>query len=54
MGSDWEVHLESFYFPLEQFKKENGVVDFSKLKEIKLIFDQCTKGVVAIDEIGFL
>ena len=52
-GSNWEVHLESFFFPIDAFEN-SASFDINQLKAIKFIFDQTPEGIVVVDEIGVM
>ncbi|GAA4810611.1 hypothetical protein GCM10023330_17180 [Litoribaculum gwangyangense] len=49
-----EKVFQTFYFPIEQFKKINPNFMLSNIKYIKFIFDKNESGVVTIDNIGFM
>ena len=53
IGEAWEIHLELFALPLSKFEFSTESFDIKRLKEIRLIFDICTYGVVVVDDIGF-
>lgn len=52
-GADWEVQLQTFHLPIKDFNLSNDSFDLSTLKTISLVFDQGTKGVIVIDDIGW-
>ena len=51
-GAEWEVHLETFALPLNQFKSSQDF-EIKKIKELQFIFNKCEYGVIVIDDIGF-
>lgn len=49
-----EKIFQTFYFPIENFAKLNSSFDVSHLKTITYLFNKSKKGVVVIDDIGFM
>lgn len=48
----WELILQHFSIPLDDFVDTNPAFDPSSLTRIKLIFDKTDKGTVVVDDIG--
>lgn len=53
IGDAWEIQLQTFHFPIQQFEKQQPEFDFSAVKTIRLLFDQTSEGVIVLDDIGF-
>jgi dienelactone hydrolase len=49
-----ETVFQTFYFPFENIQKLNVNFDLSSIKKITYRFDKSKKGVVVIDNIGFM
>lgn len=49
-----EKIFQTFYFPIENVQKLNSEFEISNLKTITYRFDKSKKGVVVIDNIGFM
>lgn len=49
----WELILQSFSIPLEDFLADNADVDVRALERVSFVFDQVHAGEVVIDQIGF-
>ena len=49
-----EPIFQTFYYPLESIQKRNLNFDVSNIKKITYRFDKSKKGVVVIDNIGFM
>ncbi|MGZ2369270.1 hypothetical protein ACXR6G_05760 [Ancylomarina sp. YFZ004] len=49
-----EKVFQTFYFPIEQFQKNNPNFTLSNIEEIRFIFDNNKSGVIVIDNIGFM
>ena len=49
-----EKTFQTFYFPLENIQKLNSNFEISNLSKITYRFDKSKKGVVVIDNIGFM
>ena len=49
-----EKVFQTFYFPAENFQGINSEFNISALKEIRFVFDKAEKGVIMIDNIGFM
>tara|TARA_R110002073_G_scaffold313380_3_gene485311 strand:+ start:19467 stop:21956 length:2490 start_codon:yes stop_codon:yes gene_type:complete len=53
-GEKSENVMQTFSFPIQDMLSINPEFDFSKIVEINFIFDKTNKGVVVIDNIGFM
>lgn len=51
-SNNWEVTTESFAIPWRDFNTADSF-DFNAIEQIHFVFDQTTKGVIILDEIGF-
>lgn len=51
-SNSWEVTTETFAIPFQDFDAEDAF-NFTAIERIHFIFDQTTKGVIILDEIGF-
>ena len=51
--TNWELVLQTYSIPLGDFTAENGTLDLSRLKVVRLVFDRAVSGEVAVDQIGF-
>jgi dienelactone hydrolase len=49
----WEMVLQSYSIPLEDFVAANGQLDLSSIRQIRLVFDRTAAGTVVVDNIGF-
>ena len=52
-GRQWELVLQSYSIPLEDFMAANGSIDLSSIRQIRLVFDRTAAGTVVVDNIGF-
>jgi hypothetical protein len=48
-----EIVFQTFFFPINDFKKKNPGFNPGGIKEIGFVFDRTEEGVVLIDNIGF-
>ncbi len=53
MGQESEIQLKSCYVPISLFKQKNDSIQLDKLKEIQLVFDKDSLGVMVLDDLGF-
>nr|WP_297788598.1 hypothetical protein [uncultured Allomuricauda sp.] len=53
IGKNSEIQLKSCYIPMSSFLTQNDSLRLDKLKNITLVFDKDTLGVVILDDIGF-
>lgn len=53
-GEKSESVMQLFSFPIQKMLTLNPKFDFSTIVEINFIFDKTKKGVVVIDNIGFM
>ncbi len=51
-SNSWEVTTESFAIPWRDFEAADSF-NFNAIEQIQFVFDQTTKGVIILDEIGF-
>ncbi len=49
-----EKAFQTFYFPLEKLRNRNPKFDPKNVKEIRFVFDKTEKGVLCLDDIGFM
>jgi dienelactone hydrolase len=49
----WELILQTFSIPLEDFVAENRSLSLGRLTAVRFVFDQVHAGEVSIDRIGF-
>ena len=49
-----EKVFQTFYFPVTDLRNLNPDFDVSGLQELKFIFDRSERGVIVIDNIGFM
>ncbi len=49
----WEMVLQSYSIPLEDFVAANSRLDLSSIRQIRLVFDRTAAGTVVVDNIGF-
>ena len=49
----WELVLQTYSIPLEDFLADNRSLDPRSLTSISFVFDQVHAGEVALDQIGF-
>ena len=49
----WELILQTYSIPLEDFKAQNQRLDLGRLMTIRFVFDRSHAGEVSIDQIGF-
>ena len=49
----WELVLQSFSVPLDDFRAVNASVDITRVRVIRFVFDRSEVGTVAIDDVGF-
>jgi dienelactone hydrolase len=49
-----EKVFQTFYFPVDDFRKMNPDFEISSLEEVRFIFDKSESGVIVIDDIGFM
>ncbi|QNL49329.1 hypothetical protein H8S90_21760 [Olivibacter sp. SDN3] len=52
--SDAEAISDFFYFDLQNLQRANPTFSFNHLKKISFIFDQINKGVIILDNVGFI
>ena len=52
-GRQWEMVLQSYSIPLEDFVATNGRLDLSSIRQVRLVFDRTSAGTVVVDNIGF-
>lgn len=52
--SQSEKVFQTFYFPLDDLREFNPDFDPANLKQIRFVFNKSKKGVVVIDNIGFM
>jgi hypothetical protein len=48
-----DLVFQAFFFPLENFRKQNDKLEITRIHEIRFVFDRSEEGVVVIDNIGF-
>lgn len=49
----WELILQTFSIPLEDFLADNRALDVRSIRGVSFVFDQVHAGEVVIDQIGF-
>ena len=49
-----EKIFQTFYFPIKKVSEKNPSFDITNLKKITYLFDKSKKGVVVIDNVGFM
>ncbi|ASV32199.1 hypothetical protein [Maribacter cobaltidurans] len=54
IGDEWEVQLQTFHFPISLFKQKQTEFDPKSVSKIRFVFDQTPKGVVVMDDIGYV
>ena len=52
-GQQWELVLQSYSIPLEDFLATNSRVNLANIRHIALVFDRTTAGTVVVDNLGF-
>jgi hypothetical protein len=50
---NWELILQTYSIPLEDFVARNRSLALSRLAVVRFVFDQVHVGEVSIDRIGF-
>lgn len=51
--SNWEMILQTYSIPLQDFIADNRAIDIGNLASVSFVFDQVHAGEVAIDQVGF-
>lgn len=51
--TNWEMILQTFSIPLEDFIADNRALDITHLASVAFVFDRVHAGEVSIDQIGF-
>jgi len=51
--TNWELILQTYSIPLEDFIADNRSIDLSHLASVSFVFDQVHAGEVSIDQVGF-
>jgi len=51
--TQWEMILQTYSIPLEDFLADNRSLDPRRLSSVSFVFDQVHAGEVVIDQIGF-
>ena len=49
----WELILQSYSIPLEDFLEDERGLDVRAIRSVHFVFDQVHAGEVALDQIGF-
>lgn len=52
MGQESEVQLKNYYIPMSLFKAKVDSLDLNKMKQLELVFDKDSTGVIILDDLG--